>query len=163
MKGAAKILRKRRALQHCPHLRGDPRILVALLTFLVKHMLFKWQKLVLLLIPAVEYLGLTVQNNVCSEFANFCDTVPGAAKKLKTPENQTHEEMAKFKGTAPMPITKGANPLDWWKEHECKYPLLSNLAKRYLCIPGTSVSSESFLYGGGHYHRTEECTHPRAP
>lgn len=26
---------------------------------------FKWQKLVLPLIPAVEYLGLTVQNNEC--------------------------------------------------------------------------------------------------
>lgn len=115
---------------------------MALLTFLAKHMLFKWQKLVLLLIPAVEYLGLTVQNSVCSEFANFCDTVPGAAKKLKTPENQAHEEMARFKETAPMPITKGANPLNWWKEHECEYPLLSNLAKRYLCIPRTSVSSE---------------------
>uniref|UniRef100_A0A8C4GFL5 HAT C-terminal dimerisation domain-containing protein n=2 Tax=Dicentrarchus labrax TaxID=13489 RepID=A0A8C4GFL5_DICLA len=73
----------------------------------------------------------------------------GAAKKLKTPENQAQEEMGRFKETAPMPITKGANPLNWWREHECEYPLLSKLAKRYLCIPGTSVSSERVFSTAG--------------
>lgn len=80
---------------------------------------------------------------------SVCDTVPGAAKKLKTPENQAHEEMARFKETAPMPVTKGANPMNWWKDHKCEYPLLSNLAKRYLCIPGTSVSSERVFCTAG--------------
>ncbi|KAE8277862.1 hypothetical protein D5F01_LYC24100 [Larimichthys crocea] len=63
-----------------------------------------------------------------------------AAKKLKMLENQAQEEMGRFKETAPLPITKGASPLNWWREHECEFPLLSQLAKRYLCIPGTSVS-----------------------
>ena len=71
----------------------------------------------------------------------FVITVSGATKNLKTPENQAEEEMGRFNETAPMPITKGANPLNWWREQECEYPLLSKLAKRYLCIPGTSVSS----------------------
>ena len=79
----------------------------------------------------------------------FVITVPGAAKKLKTPENQTEEETGRFKETALMPITKGANPLNWWRKHECEYPLLSKLAKRYLCIPGTSVSSERVFSTAG--------------
>ncbi|XP_034024641.1 zinc finger BED domain-containing protein 1-like [Thalassophryne amazonica] len=40
----------------------------------------------------------------------------------------------------------GGNPLSWWKEHQTEYPLLSRLAKTYLCIPGTSVSSEIFTF-----------------
>lgn len=61
---------------------------------------------------------------------------------MKTLEDQAAEEMDRFKEVAPMPIKKGANPLNWWKEHETEYPFLSTLAKRYLCIPGTSVSAE---------------------
>jgi len=34
------------------------------------------------------------------------------------------------------------DPLVWWKEHQHEYSLLSHLAKRYICIPSTSVSSE---------------------
>ena len=30
----------------------------------------------------------------------------------------------------------------WWKTHELEYPLLSNLAKRYLCVQPTSCSCE---------------------
>lgn len=92
----------------------------------------------------------------------FC-FVSEAAKKLKMLENQAQEEMGRFKETAPLPITKGASPLNWWREHECEFPLLSQLAKRYLCIPGTSVSWKSFLHCRGHYYCTEEYTQPRAP
>lgn len=83
------------------------------------------------------------------ENINVCDTVPGAAKKLKMPENHAQEEMETFKKTAPMPIRKEANPLNWWREHECEYPLLSKLTKRYLCIPRTSVSSERVFSTAG--------------
>ncbi|XP_051990723.1 E3 SUMO-protein ligase ZBED1-like isoform X2 [Xyrauchen texanus] len=52
----------------------------------------------------------------------------GAAKKLKTAEDQAKEEMAKYKEEAPLPLS--ANPLDWWKGHQSEYPLLSHIAKR---------------------------------
>ena len=41
------------------------------------------------------------------------------------------------------------DPLIWWKEHQYEYPLLSQLAKRYLCVPGTSVSSERVFSTAG--------------
>ncbi|XP_025198891.1 zinc finger BED domain-containing protein 1-like [Melanaphis sacchari] len=34
------------------------------------------------------------------------------------------------------------NPFDWWKSREDKYPGIGILAKKYLSIPATSVSSE---------------------
>lgn len=34
------------------------------------------------------------------------------------------------------------NPYLWWKERESIYPRMSKLAKKYLCIPATSSSSE---------------------
>ncbi|XP_051973846.1 E3 SUMO-protein ligase ZBED1-like [Xyrauchen texanus] len=71
----------------------------------------------------------------------------GAAKKLKTAEDQAKEEMAKYKEEAPLPLS--ANPLDWWKGHQSEYPLLSHIAKRYLCIPGTSISSERVFSTAG--------------
>ncbi|ELP89153.1 hypothetical protein EIN_485250 [Entamoeba invadens IP1] len=34
------------------------------------------------------------------------------------------------------------NPLEWWKEHSCDYPLISRLVPKYLCLLASSLSSE---------------------
>ncbi len=41
------------------------------------------------------------------------------------------------------------DPLKWWRESRRLYPRLSNLAKKYLCIPATSSSSERVFSTGG--------------
>ncbi|KAK0135459.1 Zinc finger BED domain-containing protein 1 [Merluccius polli] len=35
------------------------------------------------------------------------------------------------------------DPLEWWKVHEGNFPRVSQLARKYLCIPATSAPSES--------------------
>ena len=41
------------------------------------------------------------------------------------------------------------NPLSWWKLKESKYPILSSIARRILCVPATSAPSERlFSYAG---------------
>ena len=35
-----------------------------------------------------------------------------------------------------------ACPLNWWKVHEKSYRLLPQMAKKYLCVPATSVEAE---------------------
>ena len=39
-------------------------------------------------------------------------------------------------------IERHENPLHWWEQNSQHIPCLQDLAKKYLCVPGTSVSSE---------------------
>jgi hypothetical protein len=39
-------------------------------------------------------------------------------------------------------VSSTANPLQWWKDNHQLYPRIARLAKKYLCVPATSVPSE---------------------
>jgi len=47
-------------------------------------------------------------------------------------------------------ISADADPLDWWKAHVKEMPMLSKVARKYLCIPATSVPSERVFSASGH-------------
>lgn len=47
------------------------------------------------------------------------------------------------------PLKLSDNPLVWWKKHQDVFPLLSNLARNTLCIPGTSVAAERVFSTAG--------------
>ena len=52
-----------------------------------------------------------------------------------------------------MPISttdgEGFREWEWWKVNERRFPRLANVARRYLCIPDTSVSSERVFSAAG--------------
>ena len=51
---------------------------------------------------------------------------------------------------ADLPLEESTcDPLDWWRENIRKFPLLSQVVKKYLCICGTSVLSERVFSAGG--------------
>nr|XP_028557489.1 nucleolar protein 9 isoform X2 [Podarcis muralis]XP_028557490.1 nucleolar protein 9 isoform X2 [Podarcis muralis]XP_028557491.1 nucleolar protein 9 isoform X2 [Podarcis muralis] len=55
-----------------------------------------------------------------------------------------------LKGYMAMPrVNFDDSPLMWWKTNEAFFPMLKVLAKRFLAIPGTSVSSESVFSTAG--------------
>ncbi|XP_050958508.1 E3 SUMO-protein ligase ZBED1-like [Labeo rohita] len=72
----------------------------------------------------------------------------GPAVRHRTTQAQAEEEMSRYKEAPPLSLAEGS-PLSWWKEHQNEYPLMSRLAKVYLCIPGTSVSSERVFSTAG--------------
>ena len=56
-------------------------------------------------------------------------------------------DLANYKVEETMPLN--SNPMLWWKANELKHPILSKLAKRYLCVPATSVASERVFPSAG--------------
>lgn len=64
-----------------------------------------------------------------------------------TPLERVKQEMAMYFQLPVMDIDE--NPLSWWKHESIRMPLLSQLAKKYLCSSATSVASErSFSTAG---------------
>uniref|UniRef100_A0AAY5L481 HAT C-terminal dimerisation domain-containing protein n=1 Tax=Esox lucius TaxID=8010 RepID=A0AAY5L481_ESOLU len=66
----------------------------------------------------------------------------------KSSNTRAEEEMKKYLETT-SPLSLSEDPLIWWRCHETVFPLLAKLAKRYLCIPGTSVASERVFSTAG--------------
>lgn len=77
-------------------------------------------------------------------FGDVCVTkvVPG-----KSMFEIAESELANYK--VEETIRLNTNPLLWWKAKELKYPILSKLAKGYLCVPATSVASERVFSSAG--------------
>lgn len=65
-----------------------------------------------------------------------------------TPEDKVNNEISAY---LDYPIMNSeTNPLVWWKAEQRRFPTLSILAKKYLCICGTSVPSERIFSTGGY-------------
>ena len=55
------------------------------------------------------------------------------------------------------------NPLQWWLDHGRHFPILSRIAKKYLCIPATSVPSErAFSVAGYIVNEKRSCLLPES-
>jgi len=48
-------------------------------------------------------------------------------------------------------LHRNENPLEWWYANKKKYPILSKLAYKYLCITATSVPSERMFSTTGQH------------
>jgi hypothetical protein len=65
-----------------------------------------------------------------------------------TSSNNRDSELLMYKNERE--ISRNDNPLEWWSLKKLKYPILSQLAYKYLCIAGTSAPSERMFSATGH-------------
>lgn len=78
----------------------------------------------------------------------FEETFASTDTGKKTFANTIKEEVASFKVASGIPVDH--HPLEWWNINECKYPHIAMMARHYLAVPGTSVTSErGFLHSKG--------------
>ncbi|XP_037629812.1 E3 SUMO-protein ligase ZBED1-like [Sebastes umbrosus] len=81
----------------------------------------------------------------------YSDKSSGNGDKCNRDEIQ--EMQAYMKET---PLSADSNPLLWWRDTGCnRYPLLSKLARKYLCVPGTSLRSERVFSSAGNIVNTK--------
>ncbi|XP_073335813.1 E3 SUMO-protein ligase ZBED1-like [Pagrus major] len=67
--------------------------------------------------------------------------------KPKSVQIRVEEEVRRYLEAPSLPLTD--NPLEWWRSNNLMYPRLAKLAKRYLCIPGTSTAAERVFSTAG--------------
>ncbi len=65
----------------------------------------------------------------------------------QTRAEKAEDEIKRYRAARPAGLQD--NPLAWWRAKEKEYPLLAHIAKRYLCVPGTSIASERVFSTGG--------------
>ena len=58
----------------------------------------------------------------------------------KTPEEKIKVELDSYLSVGV--FDSESDPLDWWNVEQCNYPILAQLAKKYLCICASSAASE---------------------
>ena len=47
-------------------------------------------------------------------------------------------------------IGRNENPLEWWRMHRSRYPRISSMAHKYVCIAATSSPCERMFPASGH-------------
>lgn len=74
----------------------------------------------------------------------FGDVYITSVQEQRSEQDICKTEVSQYKKGPSINATE--NPLTWWHQNYGRYPSLPSIAKKYLCIPVTSVPSESVFY-----------------
>lgn len=83
------------------------------------------------------------------------------SKKRKEQSAETERrtavlEVSAYTSLPTIPVEK--DPLQWWKANEDEFPRLAKLARKVLCVPATSVSSERLFSSSGNIQTVFRCS-----
>lgn len=71
-----------------------------------------------------------------------------APRDVRETSGSVHREVQLY-SSLPTLADKTADPLDWWRDNALTFPSLAKLARKYLCVPATSVPSERAFSAAG--------------
>lgn len=74
------------------------------------------------------------------------ETCEAEQQPVEEQSTEADKELALYK-SLPKACTKDI--LEWWKQHQTTFPVLATMAKKYLCVPATSVPSERQFSAAG--------------
>jgi hypothetical protein len=61
---------------------------------------------------------------------------------MKQKKSKIEEEIQKYLEVLPRASSSKEDPLDWWRVNQSELPLLSELARKHLCLPACCSGSE---------------------
>uniref|UniRef100_A0A453GV73 HAT C-terminal dimerisation domain-containing protein n=1 Tax=Aegilops tauschii subsp. strangulata TaxID=200361 RepID=A0A453GV73_AEGTS len=90
----------------------------------------------------------------CKNTCNTSTSMPPADSEFlsflsSTSTKRSKSELRNYMDDANEGMVATFNLLEWWKVNALRYPVLANMARRFLTIPASSVSSESSFSTGG--------------
>lgn len=84
---------------------------------------------------------------------DFFSFLPSTPKRTRNPSGTGEQEVEEY--LKEDTIDRQADPLVFWKEQCFKYPILSELAAKYLAIPASSASVERLFSIAGKVFRPD--------
>ncbi|GFO30823.1 Zinc finger bed domain-containing protein 1 [Plakobranchus ocellatus] len=82
-----------------------------------------------------------------ASFWGIFDKKVNDADAMKTDATEADNETRRFFKEVNIPRT--ADPFNWWKLNEIQFPHLKILAKKFLCVPATAITSNRLFTKGG--------------
>lgn len=90
----------------------------------------------------------TVESNSTDKLWSFFDEKVSTCKHFSTSSTTAHIMVKQYLELDLM--NRKQNPLEFWENHQKTFPELYLLAKKYLCVPATSVPSERLFSKAGY-------------
>ena len=78
-------------------------------------------------------------------FSLLEDLMDSSSVMSDIPQETAKKEVHQYLSLDASPSDSPVDPMKWWKTYCVQLPFLSLLARKYLCIPATSVPSERTL------------------
>ena len=103
---------------------------------------------------------MSINSATDSELWGSFDKKVAEASSLRLTTVESTVEMRRYLQEKNIP--RHDDPLVWWRQHAAHYRHLQQLAKKYLCIPATSVPAERlFSKAGELISKRRSCRKPK--